>query len=121
MYRTWLSKLYRAAAFQAGCRPHSWGYLSRVNQITIDLSSNRNILKLVRKSFRKNSMPRFRIFAPMGIPFLLALTSGPVRAAEASVGAALSLPALTPPVACAARARRFFTARPTAQAQLLLR
>ncbi len=66
-------------------------------------------------------MPRFRIFAPMGIAFLLALTSGPVRAAEGSVGAALSLPALTPPVACAARARRFFTAGQTDQAERLVR
>ena len=63
-------------------------------------------------------MPRFRILAPMGIAFLLTLMSGPVRAADGSVGAAPSLPA---PAAYAVRARQFLSAGQTDQAERLVR
>ncbi len=63
-------------------------------------------------------MPRFRIFVPMGIAFLLTLTSGPVRAAEGSAGTAPGLPALTAP---ATAARQFFNAGQADQAERLVR
>ena len=63
-------------------------------------------------------MPRFRILAPMGIAFLVTLTSGPVRAAEGSVGAA---PSLSAPAAYAIRARQFLSAGQTGQAERLVR
>ena len=63
-------------------------------------------------------MPRLRILAPMGIAFLLTLTSGPVWAAEGSVGAAPSLPA---PAAYVVRARQFLSAGQTDQAERLVR
>jgi tetratricopeptide (TPR) repeat protein len=56
----------------------------------------------------------------MGIGLLMALTSGPVRAAE-SAGAFVNLPSLTPPATPVARARQLLRAGQTDQAERLVR
>ena len=60
-------------------------------------------------------MPRFRIFAPVGIGLLMVLASAPARAAEGSTGAPLNPPAPT------VRVRQLLTAGQTDQAERLVR